>query len=364
MLFKKRRRSRKKNFLARIFRSFVAVVILTAFVLGVALATKQVATMDAKTFAKIASPVTQKLGISEEKTGEVAGEFIERFSQTGINKETPVDVKYDARYDSDSKDMKDVQSDSDSAEDDGEILTSDKSKRPLVQVALLADAHEDWDNLEAALEEAEDLDVDQVFFLGDFTDWGDVPGLKNGKEMLDESGLAWEALPGDHDLAQSASKTGGGGLENFLEVFGHNYGTTKLGGYTFMYFDNSANFTPLDEERFTWFLDHVEDADFVLLAQPIYHDKSLILMGIVDGEEIEDVNNQRKMLLSKVRQAEVKAVVAADHHMSSVSKDPERASLRHFVVGALASSRNLQTPRFSVLSVYADGSYTLDEVVL
>ena len=71
-----------------------------------------------------------------------------------------------------------------------------------------------------------------------------------------------------------------------------------------------------------------------------------------------------------LRKSKVKAVIAGDHHGSSTSSDPEKSDLKHIVVGALTKTRagdgvvNLQTPRFSLLEVYNDDSFEVEEIVL
>ena len=67
---------------------------------------------------------------------------------------------------------------------------------------------------------------------------------------------------------------------------------------------------------------------------------------------------------------DVKALIAGDHHKSSSLVDPKTSRLMCDVVGAITSSLNeypqkaLQSSRFSVLSVYQDGSYGLSDIVL
>lgn len=371
-MFKKKKTKKTQGLGGRIARTFFSIIILTGLVYGLALLTKSISNLDSETFAQTASPILARLGLDEEEAGEVAGVFVERFAQTGINKNPKLTAVKSTRQGSTiAEDTNDKYSDvaSNINEQDvlstssGDILT-DSDTQPVLKIALMADVHEDWDNFSKALENAKLLGVDEVFYLGDFTDWGDIPNLQKGRDLLDESGLSWEALPGDHDLAESASRTAGYGLENFYEVFGEDYKMITLAGFNFLLFDNSANYTPLDEERFTWFLNNIGNADFVVLSQPIYHETSLILMGIVDGEEIEDVNNQRKVLLSKIEDSGVLAVVAADHHRSSISADPTNSDLEHIVVGALTNRRNIQTPRYTIMNIFEDGSYTLDEVIL
>lgn len=363
-----RRNKRKKNrsLFSRIFRSFFAIIILSGFVYGLALFTKELAFLDSEKVNTLAGPLLNKVGVDEDLAGEVAGEFATRVSQTGISKDNDLQKTTSAeKYLSSTNNLEQVAS---TDEEDILATSTDRegtgTKKPSLQIALMSDVHENWDALVEAINISESANVDYILYLGDFTDWGDITSLEKGKELLDETNIKWFALPGDHDLAQSASKNGDGGLENFNAVFGSNYKIITLNDVNFMLLDNSANFTPLDELRFTWFLNNIADTDFLFLSQPLYSENSTVVMGVVDGEEVTDVNNQRKVLLSKVQESSVQAVFAGDHHRSSVSTDLVRDDLKHIVVGALTKSRNIQTPRFSILNIYNDGSFDLDEIVL
>ncbi len=345
-MFFKKRNSRQPGILKRFVRSIFSVVILTAFVVGIAFGVQQMARLDSDKLNALAGPALVKLGLDEDAVGEVAGEFAERVSQTGINKTIQVDA-----------------SEEKSVSVEPEIL-SDSKKAPRARIALMSDAHEDWDNFNKALNEAKRLDVDYILYLGDFTDWGDVPTLEKGRELLEASGIKWEAIPGDHDLAQSAAEEGGDGLTNFLFVFEDNYKMLEIADSNFLLFDNSANFTPLDEARFTWFLNNVANADYVVMSQPIYHTAGNLMMGISGGEEMVDLNNQRKILLGAVQGSDVQVVFGGDHHQSSVSLDPENDALKHVVVGAITKRRNIQTPRFMILNLYEGREYDIEEILL
>lgn len=357
-MFKKKRHRKSPGFMGRFFRSLFAILVLTGLVYGLSLSIRGIYSLDSETFANYASPLLSRVGFSAEKTGEVAGEFVERFSQTGIN--TP--PRLESQYSAYERGLEESATSASTAESPS--ILSDSDEQPVMRLAVMSDAHEDWDYFEKALNNAKALNADYVFYLGDLTDWGDVTTLEEGRQLLDASGLPWEAIPGDHDLAQSASRNEGYGLENFLEVFKYDYKIVEFGDLRLMLFDNGANFTTIDEERFTWFLNNINDVDFVFLSQPLYHPTSPIIMGTVDGEETKEVVQQRNILLNEIRNSDVKAVVAGDQHRSSVSADEENSELDHIVVGALTKRRNVQTPRYSILNIFEDGNYTIDEVIL
>lgn len=337
MFFKKRRKTHE-SFFRRAFRSTFAIIVLTAFVLGISLFVKELSSLalNSSKFAHLSAPLLSQVGLTQEDAGQVAGEFVERFSQTGLVKEDTPTIK------------------------NGEKSGKNGADRvpELFTVALLADSGEDTEHLLAALQKAKDLEVDFIIHLGDLTAWGDVKSLENIKNILDDSGMTWYVLPGDHDLAQSV------GTQNFLKVFDTNYTTIEIKGVKILLLDNSANYTPLDETRFNWYSTNIIDTDFLMLSQPLYHPSNDRIMGIVNGEIQDSVYDQAKIILDKVQESDTKAIFAADRHMSSKSADEKNSNLNHYVVGALAKSRSYQTPRFSILTVFEDLTYDVSEIVL
>jgi hypothetical protein len=85
----------------------------------------------------------------------------------------------------------------------------------------------------------------------------------------------------------------------------------------------------------------------------------------------ETVRDQGTAILALIRsENNVKAIFAGEHHKSSELTDPSRSSLKHYVVGAVSNTVNdypqniIQTSRFSLLSVFEDRTYQVDDVVL
>jgi len=285
----------------------------------------------------------------------VAGKFAERISQTNLGSG--------------------VSSSRPEEEVDKNVYAG---KDVVVEIAIMSDIHDDAANLKVALEKIRERGIEDVFILGDVTSFGDVPSLTKIKDILEGSGVEYFVLPGDHDLADSVDTS------NFTSVFGTEYGETDIAGYNFVYFSNAANYTVITPKAISWLETQLPDADFFLVSQPLYTEElappfNRIFMGSTNGEvtdstlveKQEAVRSQGEMLLSLVRDSpDVKALIAGDHHKSSSLVDPKRSSLMHYVVGAITSSLNeypqkaLQSSRFSVLSVYQDGSYGLSDIVL
>lgn len=357
----KRSKKKKRGFFARLTRSFIAVVILTALVLGVSLFAKSAATMSTSDFAHFLSPVLSRLGLSENQAGTVAGEFVQRVEETGIGNDNLQKGKITVAQPINPEDP------AINTKDETSNATKTNTGEKILSVAIMTDSGDESENLGKAVNKAKSLNVDYVFHLGDLTAWGDKQSLVEAKSVLDDSGLPWVAIPGDHDLAESVKLYGNLGLENFTEVFGKTYYAIDVNGIKFVIFDNSANNTPMDDTRFTWALENIKKADYVLVSQPIYHPSPtdiMSIMGVVDGEDVPVLKEQADLLLTAIRSSSVKSVFAGDHHMSSINKDPVRPTLTHYVTGAVAKSRNVQSfPRFYLLEIFTDGSQNVTEIL-
>ena len=305
-------------------KSLFSVLVLTSLVLGITLLVKGISDLNEKKIVDFAS----KIGME----GQVAGLFSKRPVKNLVSQVSNA-VKLDEEVSS-------------------------------FKIAVIADSENDYDNLYKALEKIKTLDVYKVIHLGDLTEWGDVGSMVKIKEYLDNSGLNYAAIPGDHDLAESVGNKDITGLTNFTQVYGNNFHVLNTNGMKIVIMDNSANYTPVDSTLVDWFKTQIVDADFVMLSQPLYHPTSSRTMGSVDAEPTPLVSDQALLLLDIVRKSNVKAIIAADQHISSENIDPVKSDLKHVVVGALTKARNLQTPRFSLFTVYADKSFTVEDVLL
>jgi predicted phosphodiesterase len=326
---------------------------LCALIIGIFLLVKQVSTLSVNTVASLSVPLLAKINVhtNAQQVGEVAGKFAERISDTNIG--TGISSSRSGNN------------------------TAAQSQTTVAKFAILADIHEDYDNMEVALGKAKALKVDRVLVLGDLTNFGDVPTLEKAKAHLDSSHLSYLVIPGDHDIAQSLDTS------NFDKVFGTANYLVVINGVTILMLNNSANYTPIANSDMTWFNEHLQNADFVFLAQPLYTDGLLppfnkMFMGSTrdapDSPELsikqQAVLKQGQSLLASIRQSNVKAIFAGDHHSSSILTDPVRKSLSHYVVGAITNTTEgypqsiIETPRFSVLTVYNNGKYTVEDILL
>ena len=319
----KRKRVRNLRFLVKFIKGIFSVVILSGFLIGLFLCLENL--------PFLVSKISSKIGIS------------------GVGDLVLIDSSQRKEAEDGSK----------------EALGSQKTT---LTIGLIADSEGDNESLEKALDGLNDRNVDAVFFLGDLTQYGSLDSLRAVKDILNRSELKVLTIPGDHDLAASADDGDLSGRRNFREVFGDNIHLYESRGHNFMLFDNSPNFSKISEEDLAWFENNLPETDFVILSQPLYHPTNQRVMGMFDGDVVSTVRAQAEEMLTKIRESNVKAIIAADQHFFSKNTDPERADLLHIVVGALISNkgsfRNPQSSRYAILKIYENGNYKVEEIVL
>lgn len=354
-------KQKKPSFTKRIFRSSVSTVIIASFVLSVTYGVKFLSEKNPRmALYEYTRSVPQ-----DSKVGQVAGaltekyeDYIDKHQATAENTEKSLSNNSTLDESSNTSDTTKKDAGSTSVP-----VSANETNDEEFVVALFADSHLDTQNLAKAVGLAKGLGTNVILHLGDHTDLGLLPDLQKAKTELDASGITYYAIPGDRDLWETT------GPENFLEVFGSNKHTFTLGSFKFVVLDNSRNFSKIPEEDIEWFKQEVVDASFVVLSQPLYHPSNKV-MGNFEGEKIVSVREQAEELLEVIRQSNVKAVIAGDHHLSSEALDPQKPELVHYVIGAITSEINdkpqaiLQSSRISILELSSNGTFKIHEELL
>lgn len=384
--YKRRKKSLGSRLIRRLARIIFSVLILTAFVLSIAYFVKQAANLDTQKVVSVSIPYLSEMGFSvdKKKIGEVAGEFIKRATDVGIQQEGGSTSSSSAEENNSPSEFGDLLDSASTAKDDNE-----DNKKVLFKIAIFADSHiakdktltDNKDLLKKALVVAEELEVNRAVHVGDITNLGVLGDLQTAKSILEDSDLIYYAIPGDRDLFVNPADP----FVNFLDVFNKDNQTFKVEDYKFVMFNNSANYTKITEDKMAWFENNIKDADLVILSQPLFTNglgppRDKIYMGSTQNKPDEAlverqnlVKEQRDRLLEAVRNSSVKAVIAGDHHYPSRLKDSARSNLYHYVLGAVSNASgeyedvaeilNVK-PEFSTLSVYENGEYQIKSVVL
>ncbi len=238
-----------------------------------------------------------------------------------------------------------------------------KSNSPVkFRFAVLADSHKDLVSLAKALEQAREAGAKFVVVMGDLSDIGTPEELNGTKQVLDNSGLVYYALPGDHDLWDSRDKTGDA-AKNFTEVFGKTYQSFSYDNVRYILIYNSDNYLGLDGVQLKWIEDELERAQveesaeiFVFAPTPLFHPSSDHVMGKVTPK----LKDQAEHLITTFKRFGVDLVFSADTHFYSSFTEPKN-NLEMLTAGAITSEKNAQAPRFAIVDVLEDGSYNIGE---
>lgn len=238
-----------------------------------------------------------------------------------------------------------------------------KNAKFVFSFALFADSHNDNKDLKKALDQIKKnySDIKFIIGLGDYTDIGTMDELKAAKEVLDSSGFRYFVTTGDHDLWDSRDKSFFP-THHFENVFGPAYQSFTQDNFKFIILYNSDNYLGLGETQKKWLTDQLSASKdnlgvFVFLHEPLFHPSSDHFMGRVT----ENLKAEAQALIKQLTEAKVKKVFAGDIHYFSEYEEPQ-SKLQMVTVGAVTLERNLQNPRFAVVSVFDDGSTKVEDV--
>lgn len=203
--------------------------------------------------------------------------------------------------------------------------------------AVFSDIHSDVKNLEKALEMVKNDGIEMVIVTGDLTTLGKKEELTAIKKILDQSGLEYYVIPGNHDLwfGRQIKK------DVFGEVFGKEPQDFQKGNRKYILINNSDENSGI--ENLSTIKQQVKDCPkiycLVFLHEPLNHPSSKHIMG----ENEASVASQAGLLVSMFKHSSIKEVFAGHLHFSSTY---ELDGLKTTIVGSLSSERNTQLPRF------------------
>ncbi len=254
-------------------------------------------------------------------------------------------------------------------EDEASTVDKDADKKIVFSYVLVADSHNENDYLKKALAQAKGDLGDKLQFvigLGDYTEVGTLIELKDAKKVFDQNGIRYFVTSGDHDLWDGRDKQSlSSAISNYESVFGPPYQMFTHENVVFLILYNSDNYLGLGTQQREWLdrqlgvikTQYQGKLVFVFLHEPLYHLSSNRIMGKVKDE----LKTEAKELIIQLKEAGVKEVFAGDIHFFTKYQEPN-TGLNMTTVGAVTSSRNAQSPRFAVVHVYDDGTYSVEDV--
>lgn len=231
----------------------------------------------------------------------------------------------------------------------------------ILKFALVADSHNDNNNLTKALSLAKRQGAKFVIGLGDYTNTGTISELEDAKKAFDASGLPYYLASGDHDLWDSRDK-GETPSANFSEVFGTPYQSFSDSNIRFVILFNSDNYVGMNSTQNQWLKNVLaEDSSnkktiLVFTHEPLYTPNSDHFMG----QDNPEVARQAKELMTQLKVANVGGIFAGDIHAPTQYQSPDGLSM--MTVGAVTTERNVSGPKFAMVDVYSDGGYNIRDL--
>lgn len=244
--------------------------------------------------------------------------------------------------------------------------SSDTQKGVSFSFILVSDSHGENNYLKKALEQGKEKTRNLSFIIGigDYSEVGTIQELKSAKLEFDSAGIRYFLLPGDHDMWDARDKQKNP-VVNFKAVFGSSYQSFVFQGVKFILLDNADNYNGIDQAQLDWLDQELLKARlqdnaqlvFVFMHEPLYHPSSAHIMGRVT----DDLKKQSRSLLASIKSGGVNEVFSGDIHFFTRYQEPT-FKLNMTTIGAVASNRNTQSPRFAIVSVYNDGSYGVEDI--
>lgn len=238
------------------------------------------------------------------------------------------------------------------------ILSGQVENRAILRVALVADSHNENDLLEKALRQVGGVGVNFVIGLGDYTNLGTIDELKGAKEVFDRSGLVYYLTAGDRDGWQSRNNNSS--ESNFFKVFNSQIRVIDKERVQFILIDNSDIYKGIDSGSWSLLagsLDKEAKLKFVFAHKTPYHPQSSHIMG----EDSRLVSSQAERLMVMLQDKNADGFFSGDLHFFAKFQTPDK-SVKISTIGAIASERNFQGPRFGLLTIFDDYSWEVEDV--
>lgn len=245
--------------------------------------------------------------------------------------------------------------------EEGVAGTKDQ-KSEILRFAIVADSHDDNENLKKALDEAKSWKANFVVGLGDYSEVGTLEQLSDSKKVFDSYEFKYYFTAGDHDLWDSRDK-GNDPLTNFESIFGKATHVFDQQGVEFVIVDNSDIYKGISDSDWQLLNQSLVGRTatpprlvFVFSHKTPYHPQSAHIMG----EETQSVAIQAKEYLKLLEDSKVDGFFSGDLHFFARFNSPSGVKIS--TIGAVGSQRNFQGPRFAVVKVYSDYSWDTEDV--
>ena len=236
---------------------------------------------------------------------------------------------------------------------------TEKIKRPILRFALISDSQGENDLLKKALTQAEGKGINFVIGLGDWSSVGTQGQLSVAKQVIDSSKLEYYVTAGDHDLWASRNR-GEDPLTNFNQTFGKAAHLIERNGIQIVILDNSDIYKGIPSDSWELLFESLKKdvkLRFVMAHKTPFHPDSAHIMG----QNAQNVKAQAENLLAILEEGQISGFFSGDLHFFARFKTPKQA-VKITTIGAVASQKNFQGPRFAQITVYDDYSWKAEDV--
>ena len=211
---------------------------------------------------------------------------------------------------------------------------------PKLRVAVMADIHNDLISLQKALDKAKGDGDSLVVVAGDVTINGTENEQKGIMKVLDDSGQKYAVVPGNHDIYKK------------IWLFDKKYQSIREAGAKFILIDNS-DWRGLGTEQKLWIEGEVAECQkilcLVVMHEPLLNNFSKHVMGEYSSAAAGEAIWLKNILVENG----VKIGYSGHLHYAS---DYVIDGWETVLVGAISKDRNVETPRFTEVVMYDDGS--------
>lgn len=235
------------------------------------------------------------------------------------------------------------------------VTENGENKSISLKFAVISDSHGDTQSFPQVLGRIREDKVDFFIHLGDIANAGEEEMLKQAKKLMNEVGIEYYLIPGDHDYNWQPQHN----LANFVLVFGNKGVVCAPCGYGIRAFNRQeASFVLMDNSQNTndVLLGELESILIELdSGQPMFIFTSKPLASSYFPDKM-DVTGEK--VLEVLRKYPVKQIFSGDTHVFARYPDPQYG-VEITTVGATGSYKN-PLAQYVLVTLYQDNSFKIE----
>lgn len=224
----------------------------------------------------------------------------------------------------------------------------------VAKVALVSDSHSDVDTFSKVLSQVVRDQPDILIHLGDVSTAGEQADLEAMKRLMDDTGLVYYVLPGDHDYNWVPRHD----LSNFLDVFYQGVPeqmnrTVEIQGYQLILYENSLGAQGVSTQSLGWLRSLLsQNTSATYKGRFIFTSTPPINPYFADKADAGG-----RELLDLLADADISQVFSGDVHIYARFTD-DATDITVTTVGASGSYKN-PLPQYVMLELYENGAFDI-----